>query len=180
MRGDIEGSLPRALKQLPSDVDLLLFDLVDERGGVVQFKDGYVTKLAEFWGHGGREMSRGREIVEFGSEQHFSLWSAAASTLIDILTEQSLLEKVLILRIDWAETYKDGTPYKAPDWMLQPSAANSLYPRYFDFLEDKGCRIITVPLHLAVTDASHQWGPSPFHYSSEAYEYVVRCIKNII
>ena len=60
------------------DIDVVLIDLIDERGGVIPLGGGYVTKLSEMWGAGGREIAAaGLPLLEFGTDPHFTAWSAA-------------------------------------------------------------------------------------------------------
>ena len=75
--GDVRGDLLDVAARLAPEVDLLLIDLIDERGGVIATGGGYVTKLAELWSAGGRAATRGGTHVAFGTDEHFALWAAA-------------------------------------------------------------------------------------------------------
>lgn len=173
---DLAGTLQQALTQTAPEVDLLLIDLVDERGGVIDLDGSYVTKLAEFWSAGGREATRGRPHLELGSDEHFALWSAAAERFIGLVRSLGLFDKVVVLRTPWADRLATGEQLEIPTWMTPPDVANARYERYFEFLSRAGLRVISMPPELARTPADHQWGPSPFHYTDEAYEFLAHQI----
>ncbi len=56
---------------------------------------------------------------------------------------------------------------------MQRSAAdwNDLYRPYYAFIEELGLPVVTLPAELALTDAGHRWGISPYHYVPEAYAW---------
>lgn len=174
VHGDLAGTLYEALTQAAPEVDLLLIDLVDERGGVIDLGESYVTKLAELWNAGGNEATQGKTQVQFGTDEHFDLWSSAAERFVDLVTSVDLLDKTVVLRTPWADRYESGEPLEIPTWMMPPATADHRYERYFTFLSNAGLRVITLPHELARTPADHQWGPSPFHYIDEAYEFLAR------
>ncbi|MGP9736679.1 DUF6270 domain-containing protein, partial [Brachybacterium sp. AOP42-C2-15] len=147
--------------------------------GVVDFGNGtYATKLSEFWGgSGGREVSRDATQIDFGTEQHLALWSAGAERLLDALRTKGLLEKTLVVRTNWATHYDTGEELEVPGWMLQPSVANEYFARYFAVLADAGVGTAELPANLAQTSRSHQWGPSPYHYRNEAYEFLADLLR---
>ena len=178
--GDLEGNLYSSLQNAATSVDLVLIDLVDERGGVVEVGGGYATKLNEFWGAGGREASRGAKQLTFGSDEHFRLWAAGATRLVEELSRLDLRRRTVVLRAEWASTFEDGEAFTVPDWMTAPAEANQAYERYFGYLGRLGLRIVTLPHELAHTSHDHEWGASPFHYQDAAYEYFAREISGAV
>lgn len=84
--------------------DLLLIDLVDERRGVWEFPSGtYLTNSVEAY-HAGVEVwgpAAGGRLIEFGSDQHFSLWKRGFATMMDRV--QSLDARAVFMDIAWAE-----------------------------------------------------------------------------
>lgn len=165
------------LSAAAEDVDLILVDLVDERGGVIDVGAAYVTKLSEFWIAGGQRLTRGMQHHKFGSNAHFELWRQGADRFVEQLKGTGLLERTLVLRTPWADRYDDNDALEIPDWMIVPAEADRLYRRYFKFLESKGLCVVELPGRLAKTTRDHQWGPSPFHYTREAYENLVVSIR---
>lgn len=122
--GDLSGDLPSALATAAPELDLLLVDLVDERGGVIDVDGAYVTKLSEFWSSGGQRATRGMEHHPFGTDLHFALWQASAVRFVRQLVDLELVPKTVVLRTPWASRYDDGEPLEIPDWMLSPAEAD--------------------------------------------------------
>lgn len=179
VRGDLAGDLFPALAAQARTTDVVLIDLVDERGGVIRFDQGYATKLNEFWGAGGREASRDAEQIPFGSDEHFTLWSKGARRFVGALRDAELLPRTLVLHAPWASTYDTGEDLEIPEWMMRPEVANAEYERYVNVLRDCGLRVAELPAELAKTSRDHQWGASPFHYQAAAYEFFAREITDL-
>jgi hypothetical protein len=179
VRGDIAGNLLSTLDAKAASTDLLLLDLVDERGGVVRIGGGYVSRLAEFWSSGGREIARGCVHVPFGDDEHFALWAPAVDRVLDHVGELGLLGRVVVLATPWADRLDDGTPLEVPGWMTPPRVANAQYERYFDHLDGRdGIRLLRLPSDLARSSLDHRWGPSPFHYQDQAYEWLADRVRD--
>jgi len=174
--GDVRGDFLDVAERLAPEVDLLLLDLVDERGGVIATDGGYVTRLAELWSAGGREATRGGTHVAFGTDEHFALWTAAVTQVVERLRELGLAERTVVLRTPWADRLAEGGPVPVPDWMTEPAVANAQYVRYFDTLAKLDLAVVELPAELARSTADHRWGPSPFHYTAEAYEFLAAAI----
>lgn len=178
VRGDLAGDLYRRIDAVGDEVDLVLIDLVDERSGVVDFGAGtYVTKLSEFWGAGGREVSTDARLIALGTNEHFSLWRDGAALLANALGDKHLLDRTVVIRTDWSSRFETGETLNVPAWMMHPSEANAAYGPYFDELASTGLRICELPSELARTSRNHRWGPSPFHYQDAAYEYFAEHIR---
>ena len=169
---DVRGDLLDVAERLAPQVDVLLLDLIDERGGVIAIGGGHVTKLAEMWSAGGRTATRAGRHIPFGSEEHFALWAPAIEAVVDRLRELHLLARTVALKTPWAAQLADGEPVPVPDWMTPPAVANAQYVRYFEQLKQLGLAIVELPEDLARSTVDHQWGPSPFHYTAEAYEFL--------
>lgn len=179
VHGDLAGDLYRALDQHAEKIDIVLIDLVDERGGVIRFDDAYATKLSEFWGAGGREASGGAAQVAFGTDEHFALWRAGAKHFVGALRAAELIDRALVIHAPWAAQYDTGEPLEIPEWMIPPAVANQQYGRYIDVLRQLGLRVVELPEELARTSKDHQWGASPFHYQHRAYEYFADAIGSL-
>jgi hypothetical protein len=177
VRGDLAGDLPAMLSAAPEELDVVLIDLVDERGGVIDIGGAYATKLSEFWSAGGREATRGMPHITFGSDAHFELWRDGMARVLAQLDDLGLRSRTVVLKTPWARCYDDGQPLPIPDWMMPPADADRLYERYFDYLAEAGLQVVELPAELARTPRDHQWGPSPFHYVKEAYDYLAEGIR---
>ena len=172
VRGDVRGDLFETLERLAPEIDLVLMDLIDERGGVVQVNGGYVTKLTELWNAGGAAATSGGRRIPFATDDHFALWSAATRRIAERLRALDLFESAIVLRTPWARTMTSGADVPVPTWMTPPDIANTQYSRYFAHLESLGHRLLSLPESHAQSTESHQWGPSPFHYTDEAYTWL--------
>ncbi len=179
VRGDLAGDALTRLGQMVGSVDLVLHDLTDERGGVLRLGGGFASKLAEFWGNGGREASRGAEHIPFGTDEHFALWSAAWDRYHARLVDLGLAERFLVLDTPWASTLDNGAPLIIPTWMMAPDVANTLHRRYVARIADSGINVATLPDALVRSTQGHRWGASPFHYTEEAYHHLAERIVEV-
>ena len=172
VEADIRGQLLPVLAR-HSDVDVLLWDLVDERHGVLEFEDGSIMTRsidAQAIPETANAVKSAREIP-FASAEHFNRWAGAASAIVDGLDAIGMLDKVLVLDVSWAEVASDGRipPQSAG---LGSEQANSAYQPYFDHLRSLGLRIAEV--RSTIADPQHQWGFAPFHYDDETYARIRR------
>ena len=179
VRGDIAGDALRRLAGRADHADILLMDLTDERGGVLEVGDSYVSKLAEFWGNGGRELARGARHIAFGSDEHFALWSKAWDHYEERVAGLGLRDRLVVLHTPWASHLDDGSPLTVPGWMLEPAVANELYQRYIAHLAGREVTLLELPEELVRSSAGHRWGPSPFHYMDAAYQYLAAQITHL-
>jgi hypothetical protein len=109
--GDQRGDAVRRL--LAADPDVILIDLVDERRGVWKFPNGsYLTNSVEATRAGVEDWApaRGARLIEFGSDEHFELWSVAFTRQMRELDRGNLLFRTLLLEIEWAAAV-EGHPY---------------------------------------------------------------------
>ncbi|MGO0577035.1 DUF6270 domain-containing protein [Ornithinimicrobium panacihumi] len=175
---DLAGDLPVALESVADEIDVVLVDLIDERGGVIDTGGGrFATKLSEFWSAGGREAVSGMTQYPFGSDQHFALWQEGVDRFVAQLEGLRLKDRTLVLRTPWASKFEDGQVLEVPEWMIHPADADQMYVRYFGHLKAQGLQILELPTDLARTPRNHRWGASPFHYIDAAYEFLADGIK---
>lgn len=179
VRGDLAGDALNRLRGRSEQVDLVLMDLTDERGGVLEIGNGYASKLAEFWGNGGRELARGARHIPFGSDEHFSLWAEAWNRYEARVAELGLQDRLVMLHTPWAALLDDGSALEVPRWMLNPALANQLHERYVAHVAKGGVSIVELPEGLVRSSADHRWGASPFHYTDAAYEHLAARISRI-
>lgn len=170
--GDVRGDLHDVLDRRADDVDLVLVDLIDERGGVIAIGGGFVTKLSEFWSAGGREATSGLPVIELGTDAHFELWSRGFDAIVDHLDRLDLTRRTVVLRTPWASLDPEGEPIPIPDWMTPPAVADARYERYFAHVAARGLAMVELPTELARSPRDHPWGPSPFHYTEQAYQHL--------
>ncbi|NMR20527.1 DUF6270 domain-containing protein [Cellulomonas fimi] len=177
IQGDLEGDLTRKLAAAARSVDLLLWDLTDERLGVYQLRDGaYATRTSDNVGTsfeaGLQEQST---LIRFGSDQHRGLWVDAATKFVDTLGQLELLDRTLVLAPAWAERSLDGTPVPGSFGLLPPDA-NSLYEPYYRAIGELGVTAVRLPVDRVIASAGHRWGAAPFHYDDATYRALIERI----
>lgn len=118
--GDQQADGP--MRIVDSEPDLILTDLADERRGVWSFPDGsFLTNSIEAF-HTGVEQwapELGARLIQFGTDEHFSLWTKGFETQFRYLCEQGYADKLIFLDIQWAAAI-DGSPY--PDGGVRQAA----------------------------------------------------------
>jgi hypothetical protein len=167
---DERSEMPSLLRQDKSQFHLLLWDIVDERLGYFVFPDGsIITNSVERIGINGKPFAmEGARHVPFGSEEHVENFVAALDAFRDLLTELSVLHRLLIIAPPWAEKDDTGTPTPS-SYGLTAAQGNDLCKPYLAAIS---AHIGTNPLgqDFQVCAASdHRWGPAPFHYHEEVY-----------
>ncbi|MGO2311177.1 MAG: DUF6270 domain-containing protein [Brachybacterium tyrofermentans] len=174
MEADFAGDLEQRLEKIAPTVDLMLWDLTDERHGVHVFDDGSVvtrsidvTAVPEVL-----EVVNEARHVAFGSDEHFALWAPRAEAFRDRLRELGLFEKTIVLQVPWALVTVDGreTPLSMGTSAME---ANEAYRRYFDHLRELGFEILELQPLGVLADPEHRWGLAPFHYTQAVYEEIV-------
>lgn len=173
IRKDWEGDKLDDLINMAEDIDLLIWDLIDERHGVHWFPSGEViTRSIDLLeSQPAQSLLLPDTHISFGSDIHFEGWAEKAREFVTLLSTHGLLEKTRLIRVGWAEKSIDASP--VPSSMgITPQDANVRYLRYYDLLEELGVPIVRVPPEITLADTSHRWGSAPFHYSLGVYEYL--------
>lgn len=171
---DWSGAPLNAVLAQAETIDLLLWDLTDERHGVHWFMSGEVVtrSIDLIQSRAAREQLEPGSHVPFGSDAHFEEWSDKATWFIEQLRTSGLLAKTRLLRVNWAETTVAGEPTPASMGVVA-AEANRLYARYYEHLAAAGALTLTVPAEITHADPNHRWGLAPFHYVPEVYSYVI-------
>ncbi|MBI9114613.1 DUF6270 domain-containing protein [Sanguibacter suaedae] len=174
---DFASSLPTFLQEHGNDIDLLLWDLTDERLGVYELPDGrYVTRSVEGIQCGVDErLGEEARSVPLGSPEHLRLWGAALNALTVLVADLPRRPQVLVVAPPWAEHDSEGNP--APSsFGLHAEQANVAYEPYVDAARRLGT-VLTMDDHLTETSADHPWGIAPFHYAKAVYARLARQIE---
>ena len=173
MTGDFAGNLQERLVEAAPEMDVLLWDLADERHGVHLFEDGtVVTRSIDNVRH--PEVVSALESARhlpFGTDEHFRLWSARAERMRELLRGLGIFEKTIVLQVPWALITVDGSP---TPWSMGTSAkdANAAYLRYYGRLQELGFTLIELQPLGVLADPEHRWGLAPFHYVQDVYEEI--------
>lgn len=102
---DLRGTGTARITERADELDLVLIDLVDERRGFWQFSDGTtMTNSLEIEACGAAKTAEesGARLIEFGTNEHFEAWAQGFTMLVEDLRAAELLEKTIMLDIEWA------------------------------------------------------------------------------
>lgn len=132
---DWSSGLMKLLAPRLSGLDLLLWDLCDERLGVYEFPDGsYCTRSVELMKSGLEEsLTTGAQLHRFGTDRHLELWTASMQAFLDELSAHPV--RVVLIALDWARATTDGRPTPS-SYGLSADQANLIYPRYYQAVAD--------------------------------------------
>jgi hypothetical protein len=173
MIGDFAGDAQSRLAEAADDVDVLLWDLADERHGVQVWLDGDVVtrSVDNLRVTAVREALRGSFRVNLGKEGHLAEWKTSAEGFRDFLSEAGLLEKTLVIAAPWARLSVDGSETPA-SMGLDAERANARFEPYYAWLEELGLRVLRLGEDEVRSDPEHRWGHAPFHYHQDVYERI--------
>lgn len=162
------GLLP-LLRQHADRIDLLLWDLVDERLGFYENSEGHVvTDSVELRKAGEHAALDGYRHYAFGSRHHLKRFRAALAPWRDFLQREGLLERLVVVAPPWAETDLEGREVPG-SFGLSGSKANRLLKPYLAAVQFALGRPVVGADLATHTDTAHKWGPAPFHYCQVDY-----------
>lgn len=169
VRLDIEKGLPRLLRD--RDFDFLLVDFVDERLQMATRKGFIYTNSLEVQSTKLRHPSD--RLIKFGSDEYLSLWRQGIASLLSLCPPS----KIVVNRVFWATVTDDGQ--NLPEFE-QIEYNNGILGRLYEEIgRSAGIRFIDYPENLIVADSNHKWGVSPFHYTEEAYEHLIKSLEQL-
>lgn len=179
LRGDIGSSLFPKLRDYASSSDALIFDLVVERFGVRQVGGGYVTSSNELAKSGlSGDLNMKNASVRFASEKHLALWKECVKKLVSLLTRNGSLERTIVFETPWASETRSGA--RVPQFRdFTSERMNELYVPYYSHLRALGVRVERFPDEVVIADDFHKWGPAPYHYVEEAYEWMAEQVETL-
>ncbi|MFD6177433.1 MULTISPECIES: DUF6270 domain-containing protein [unclassified Isoptericola] len=176
----LRGSLRATTYHEAGSIDLVLWDLTDERTGGFVLPDGtFVTRSVELDAASITESvsADADRYLPFGSDEHFQLFTSAAGAWWDELSSLGLASRVLVLAPEWAPHTTSGivTP---PSYGLTAESANFHFQRYFEFVEQLGAPVVRITRTTA--DPEHQWGSAPFHFAKPVYDLLSEIIGEFV
>lgn len=180
IRADFAGNLLSRLSDMAGEIDVLLWDLADERHGVHRFADGTIVtrSIDTIRAESVAAVLEATEHIPFGSDEHFALWRAQVDTFDERLRELSLFDRTVVLDVPWALRTTEG---KTTPWSMGVRAgdANKHYQRYYDYLRQTGHHMVELPAEIVLADPDHRWGLAPFHYTPEVYREVLWQLREV-
>lgn len=179
VRADHASSLADDLVPLAGRVDLVLWDLTDERFGVWDLGAGrFVTRSVELISSGLDEsIAQRAHLVPFGSRRHLSLWADAVPRFASTLRQVGLPRPPVLLAPPWATTDERGHEVRAA-FVPEPITARRIVRRY---LKRAGkVPTISVSPSKSVASSEHRWGAAPYHYTDDVYLEMADRITRLI
>lgn len=173
LTNDFRSSLRAELEECVGDVDLVLWDLTDERLGVLELPGGaFVTRSVEMLQNPGAvPLPAETRCVPWGTKTHKALWRRALSQFVEDLSRLGMANKTRLLNVPWATRDAEGRP--APQsFGLDARRANKVMGWYARTASKRlRPEQLLVPSHDVpiLADPQHKWGLAPFHYSPEVY-----------
>ncbi|PWD50868.1 hypothetical protein C8046_09600 [Serinibacter arcticus] len=180
VRGDFASDLPAVLRRLAGGVDLVLWDLVDERLGVYVLPDDTaVTRTVDLVAaQAETDVAAAGVLVRLGEEAHLEMWREAATRFVAGVAELHPGAALVAVGLPWAELTTSGAPTPA-SFGVAAAEANRRYEPYYAVVEALGAPV--VGRGLAVRGSvEHPWGEAPFHYDSAAYRAVADAVLAVV
>ncbi|WP_299520989.1 DUF6270 domain-containing protein [uncultured Serinicoccus sp.] len=183
LEGDWNGSLLPLLREHADSIDLLLWDLCDERLGLRRLdlaapprRYAMATRSVDGIRAGVDEQLQDSPLVPFGSRKHRVLFLRALWAFADELRALGLLDKTLVVAPAWAIHTSTGAPTPS-SFGLTPTRANRLYDDYYAAVRYvTNATLVTLPPGQVAADEDHLWGVAPFHYTESVYERLTEAI----
>ena len=120
---DMVGNLEAQLTAVASYTDLLLWDLTDERLGVLETAPGtFLTRSTEALTAGLYEGLPAR-FLELGTAEHLHLWRPALLRFHSLLERLDLASRTILINVPWATRTTSGMS-TVPSWGQTAMEAN--------------------------------------------------------
>jgi hypothetical protein len=176
--GDLTSDLLVHLARRTGALDLLLWDLTDERLGFYVLDDGtVVTRSIELLACGlDDELARTARLVPFGTDEHLRRWVAALDELLERLDGLGLTGRLVVLGLPWARRTDDGRDV-APSFGVTAREGNRRLRPYHAALRRREVPMVSMRPWRVRASSSHAWGEAPFHYAEDVYAHVAEQIR---
>lgn len=170
---DINNQLFEEIKVVSTEpIDFIILDLVDDRFGLVEFKEGvYITNSDELRA---AKLLNTREAQKIApnSEEYRSYWEAG---LIELL-KHFPKEKIIINNVYWSRETELGEGVSSPERIAFCEAVvGGLYEIARKYVPEEN--FVNYPSGIFVADSKHRWGKSPFHYTQPVYDYLIDYLR---
>ena len=166
MVGNLEAQLTAA-----AHTDLLLWDLSDERLGILETAPGtFLTRSPEALTAGLYKELPAR-LLELGTAEHLHLWRPALLRFRSLLERLDLTSRTVLLHVPWVTK---TTPSTSAVLGRRQAAmeANWTLARYVDLVRrETDVHILRAPDEL-VDDEVHHWGSTSFYDTSPLYSWI--------
>ncbi|MGD8149452.1 DUF6270 domain-containing protein [Ornithinimicrobium sp. Y1694] len=181
--GDWASSLLPRLGDAADNLDLIIWDLCDERLGIrtldtfsPQQGKPIATRSVDAIRSGLDEALAKTPLISFGTRRHRLLFLRSLKHFTQFLVATRLHSKTVVLAPDWAGL-DDANQTTPASFGLTAERANRIYTDYYRAIE----LVSKLPIvrlrepHIRA-DAGHMWGPAPFHYTPETYTRIAKLL----
>lgn len=173
VKRDFDKAFRKALPGM--EFDILLMDFTDERFSLFRLEDGrLVTQSAELRQSKFPAPMAGRSIRAF-TEEHYRLWEHGWRAFTAALAADGRLDRLRVNGALWADRTETGEGFGELHPASYIEGANRHFTRMLgriraDLPEEQ---IHTYAPELLRGNASHKWGPAPFHYAEPYYRRTI-------
>lgn len=180
---DAASALPERLDAMASGIDILLWDLFDERLGYYEQPDGAVAtntvELIRWTRETGNEPSA--RLVAFGSREHLTTFVRRLHDFAALLDRTGLRDRLVLVAPSWASRTETGSMTPS-SFGLSAARANLLVLPYLQAVHDvvRPGLVISPPASLTQAATDHQWGVAPFHYVPAVYRSITTAIEELV
>lgn len=156
------------------DPDVILIDLIDERFALMEASPGGRFTLSAELRNALRHKAKSYREIPSGSDEFFRHWKEGWESLLKDFDLRNMRERILINKVYWQEETIQGESFD----VKQCKAANDMLEEMYEYqkLDLDGRQFIEYGDLLACPD-DHQWGPAPFHFSTESHRFALNMIR---
>ncbi|SDS35480.1 hypothetical protein SAMN04489719_2129 [Agrococcus carbonis] len=180
MQSDHQGDLFDQVSHRADVVDLVLWDIVDERNGVVRSPDGhYFTNNWELHQTGAVDALPELPVVAFDTEEHFELWRRGAERFVALLRAKELFDRTIAILPAMADRFEDGTKVSSVSPRFNDGYGER-FERYVKFIgEELGIVTVALPISEVRAGRRHRWGVAPYHYDDRTEALIAEAIRRV-
>lgn len=178
--GDSAGNLRETIAEVSAFIDVILWDITDERMGVLAFDgDRFLTPLNELRATEDDILSNGESVL-FGTDRHFDLFRRATQIFSQWLTSRMMLEKVTVIATPHSSVLDGGSSNADFEDLAERARRwNEQAHRYYELLSMQGFRVEHVDIEDVVIDPEHRWGIAPFHFAQKTYTAMRALVRRV-
>ena len=167
LKNEFSNNLIDSLSE--TEFDYLVIDCVDERFGLIYYNhSGYVTnsdelRNAQLFNH------KTALKIPCNSMEFFEFWRNGLKRIIGTVNT----EKIIINNVYWTNKLNNGNNISTNG---NVKYHNEMVSNLYRIAKEEGIpeqNFVNYPDNIFVGDLNHRWGPSPFHYVKEVYDFFI-------
>lgn len=181
----VETDLKKELfKKLSDDsAEFLLVDFIDERSGLMKYKNSIFTLSMELQNSNFSDYYKGDLINKFGMDD--SIWMKSMDQYIENILNIFHEDRIILHETYFVDSYitKEGEIKPFPEHNLTFNGkVNTILRKYYKYLKIKlpDAYVIDILDNYNLACENHKWGLAPVHYEDDYYKHALNLIKKII